>query len=165
MEAEKERVGSRVPTGLHAHLYMGEKSSDSRAGPVTGLAGWALGMGRTPSTNPTPAETESLIDGARTRPGLSGPRCSTSPRSPTVRSASRSGNTGGGTPRAIGEEEAAGTSKDQDPTWSLNGVGSDESLPKAPTLAPGSGGKSDEPKEGEARHNSGDLDLALKELR
>jgi hypothetical protein len=39
MEAKKERVGSTVPTGLHAHLYMGEKSSDIRAGLVMGLAG------------------------------------------------------------------------------------------------------------------------------
>jgi hypothetical protein len=43
MEAEKEKVGFRVPTGLHTHLSMGEKSSLSRAGPLTGLARWALG--------------------------------------------------------------------------------------------------------------------------
>jgi hypothetical protein len=43
MVAEKEKVGFRVPTGFHTHLSMGEKSSLSQAGPLTGLARWALG--------------------------------------------------------------------------------------------------------------------------
>jgi hypothetical protein len=73
-------------------------------------------MGHTPSTTPTPGETKTLIDGARTRSGLSGPRESTSPRSSMARSASRSEADDGGAPCTTGEEEIVGTSKDQVPT-------------------------------------------------
>jgi hypothetical protein len=73
-------------------------------------------MGRDPSTTPTPGETGTLIDGARTRSGLSGPCESTSPRSYAARGASRSEADDGGAPCTTGEEEIAGTSKDHVPT-------------------------------------------------
>jgi hypothetical protein len=71
-------------------------------------------MGRDPST--TPSATGTLIDGARSRSGLSGQSMSTSPRPSAARSSSRSDGADGDAPCTTGEEESAGTSKDHAPT-------------------------------------------------
>jgi hypothetical protein len=69
MEAEKVRVESRVPTGLHAHLNTREKNSPNRAGPEMGLADWAIDerwFGEARISTPTTDEIGPLTRGART---------------------------------------------------------------------------------------------------
>jgi hypothetical protein len=150
MEAEKERVASRVPTGLHAHLYTLEKSSPNRAGPGMGLTDWAaLERWNKGGRASTLDATGSLTRGARTCSELCGRHSSTSPRTTADGSLTRSGADGEGAPRVAGDEDEddAGTSKTQPPTCSLNEEGSGDSQTREQTLAPESGGKS----EGERR--------------
>jgi hypothetical protein len=162
MEAEKAKEESRVPTGLHAHLRMGEKSNPSRAGPLTGLPGWARSVewakvGRAPST--TPGGTDRLTDGSRSRPELRGLHASTSPGSSVGWNPSRSGGGDGTTGEATGGEGCDDTSKNQDPTWSLNAEMSSDPQSLELTTPAESGGKSVELKETGSRRISGDLDL------
>jgi hypothetical protein len=81
-----------------------------------------------------------------------------SPLSSTDRNPSRSGAAIDDAPGATGGEGDDDTSKDQDPTWSLNAENSGDPQLREPTLAPESGGKSAELKRG-PRRIAGDLDL------